>query len=205
MWLVPSCTVFHRLHLCHTCLGQKFDIQMLDRRTHCIRFPFVLRCCLCGLVVRGPGFDSRRYQIFWEVVGLVRGPLSLLSTTQELLGRKSSGSGLENREYGRGDPLLWRRDTLYPQKLALTSPTYGGRSVDIVRLRTKTTELVGQWTWFYSLACDRNRSSGLTFPTMFWDCYRLGNWNMCRTNCPEPQTLDLLHRRPWASTLLTLT
>jgi hypothetical protein len=29
------------------------------------------------------------------------------------------------------------RDTLYPQKLALTSPTSDGRSVDIVRLRTK--------------------------------------------------------------------
>ena len=29
---------------------------------------------------------------------------------------------------------------LYPQKLALTSPTGGGRSVDIVRLRTKATE-----------------------------------------------------------------
>jgi len=31
---------------------------------------------------------------------------------------------------------------LYPQKLALTSPTGGGRSVGIVRLRTKATEFV---------------------------------------------------------------
>jgi hypothetical protein len=30
------------------------------------------------------GFDSRRYQIFWEVVGLEWGPLSLVSTTEEL-------------------------------------------------------------------------------------------------------------------------
>jgi len=29
---------------------------------------------------------------------------------------------------------------LYPQKLALTSPTGGGRSVGIVRLRTEATE-----------------------------------------------------------------
>jgi hypothetical protein len=28
--------------------------------------------------------------------------------------------GLENCEYGRGGPLRWPRDTLYPQKLALT-------------------------------------------------------------------------------------
>jgi hypothetical protein len=34
-------------------------------------------------------------------VGLERGPLSLVSTIVELLGRKSSGSGLENRDYGR--------------------------------------------------------------------------------------------------------
>jgi hypothetical protein len=102
---------------------------------------------VCGLVVRvpgyrsrGPGFVSRRYQIFWEVVGLERGPLSLVSTIEELLGRNSRGSGLENREYVRGDPLRWPRDTLYPQKLALTSPTYGGLSVGIVRLRSKTTE-----------------------------------------------------------------
>ena len=31
---------------------------------------------------------------------------------------------------------------LYPQKLALTSPTGGGRSVGIVRLRTKATEFI---------------------------------------------------------------
>jgi hypothetical protein len=76
---------------------------------------------LCGLVVRvygyrsrGPGFDSRRFQIFWEAVGLERGLLSLVRTTEELLGRNSSGSGQENR-----DPLRWPRNTLYPQKLAL--------------------------------------------------------------------------------------
>jgi hypothetical protein len=37
-------------------------------------------------------------------VGLERGPLSLVSTIEELLGRKSGGSGIEIREYGRGDP-----------------------------------------------------------------------------------------------------
>jgi hypothetical protein len=35
-----------------------------------------------------------RYYIFWEVVGLERGPLSLVGTIEELLGRKSSGCGL---------------------------------------------------------------------------------------------------------------
>jgi hypothetical protein len=33
-------------------------------------------------------------------VALERGPLSLMSTTEELLERESSGSCLENREYG---------------------------------------------------------------------------------------------------------
>jgi hypothetical protein len=75
-------------------------------------------------------------------MGLERGPLSLVTTIEELPGRNSSGSGPENREYGHGDPLRWPRDTLYPQKLALTSPTSGGRLVRIVRLRTKATEFV---------------------------------------------------------------
>jgi hypothetical protein len=33
-----------------------------------------------------------RYQIFWEVVGLERGPLSLVTITEELVEWKSSGS-----------------------------------------------------------------------------------------------------------------
>ena len=47
---------------------------------------------LCGLVdrvsgyrYRGPGFDPRRYQIFWVVVGLEQGPLSLVRSIEELL------------------------------------------------------------------------------------------------------------------------
>ena len=31
-----------------------------------------------GYRYRGPGFDPRRYQIFWVVVGKERGPLSLV-------------------------------------------------------------------------------------------------------------------------------
>jgi hypothetical protein len=31
------------------------------------------------------GFDSRRHQIFWEVVGLERVPLSLVRIIEELL------------------------------------------------------------------------------------------------------------------------
>jgi hypothetical protein len=87
----------------------------------------------CGLWVvrvpgyrsRDPGFDTRHYQISREVMGVERGPLSLVSTIEELFGRKCSGSGLG---YGHGDPLRCPRDTLYPEKLALTSLTSGGCS-----------------------------------------------------------------------------
>jgi hypothetical protein len=88
------------------------------------------------LQIQRPGFDSRCYQIFWEVVGLERGPLSLVSTTEELLGRESSSFGLENREYGSRDPSRWWCGTLYPQNVTLISPTGGGRSVDVVHSRT---------------------------------------------------------------------
>jgi hypothetical protein len=88
------------------------------------------------LQIQRSGFDSRRYQMFWEVVCLERGPLSLVSTTEELLDRKSSGSSLERREYGRRDPSHWPRGTLYPQKLALTSPSSGGRATEFSFFRS---------------------------------------------------------------------
>jgi hypothetical protein len=65
---------------------------------------WVLKKNSCRLVVsvpgyryRGPVLGSRRYQIFWEVVGLERSPRSLVRIIEELLEWKSSGSGLENR------------------------------------------------------------------------------------------------------------
>jgi hypothetical protein len=73
-------------------------------------------------------------------VGLERGSLSLVSTNEELLGRKSSGSGLENRDYGRRRSITLGMTPLYPQKLALTSPTSSGRSVGIVHSRTQATD-----------------------------------------------------------------
>jgi hypothetical protein len=51
-----------------------------------------------------------------------------LSTTEELLDRKVASRS--------------PRGTLYPQKLAIASPTSGGRSVGIVRSRTQTMEFV---------------------------------------------------------------
>jgi hypothetical protein len=89
---------------------------------------------------RDPGFDSRSYQIFWEIVGPERVPLSLVSITGELLKWKSSGSGSRKSRLTAWGRLRWPRDTLYPQKLAVTSLTSGGRSVGLLRLRAKAKE-----------------------------------------------------------------
>jgi hypothetical protein len=68
-----------------------------------------------------------------------RGPLSLVRVIEELLQWKSSGSGLKNRDLTAvGIRCADHSTPLYPQKLALTSLTSGGRSVGIVRLRTKS-------------------------------------------------------------------
>jgi hypothetical protein len=111
--------------------------------------------------IRRPGFDSRHYRIIWKkkerkkktAVGLERGPLSLVSTTEELLGRNSSCSGLESRVYCRRDPSRWPRGTLYPHKLAIISPTSGGRSVGIVRSRTQAMEFIYFMSAHYATAC----------------------------------------------------
>jgi hypothetical protein len=73
-------------------------------------------------------------------VGLERGPLIIVSITEDLLGRKISGYGPEIRDYDRrgSDTLTtWHP---YSQKLALSSPTSGGSSVGIVRSQSQTTE-----------------------------------------------------------------
>jgi hypothetical protein len=56
-------------------------------------------------------------------VGVERGPLSLVSTIEELLKRKGSGFGLENRDYGRrgsapdyATPLSAKVDTNFADK-----------------------------------------------------------------------------------------
>jgi hypothetical protein len=59
-----------------------------------------LRATDPDILVRFPALPD-----FLRKVRLERGPLSLMSTIEELLGRKSSGSGLESREYVRMDPL----------------------------------------------------------------------------------------------------
>jgi hypothetical protein len=87
---------------------------------------------LCGLVVRDPGYRSRspgsipcatRFSDETE-----RGPLSLMSTIEELLGRKCSGSSLESLEYGQWDPSRCPRGTPLASKVG-TNFTYKRRSL----------------------------------------------------------------------------
>jgi hypothetical protein len=73
---------------------------------------------LCRLVVtvpgyrsRGPGFDSRRYQIFWEVMALEGGSLSLVRIHEELLEWKVAAPVLETVIDGRRDLSRWPCDT----------------------------------------------------------------------------------------------
>jgi hypothetical protein len=75
-------------------------------------------------------------------MGLEGDPLSLVSTTEELLERKSIVSGPEKSITAVGDLPSSQRYTPLTAKVGLTSPTSGCRSVSIVRSRTKTTELL---------------------------------------------------------------
>jgi hypothetical protein len=138
------------------------------------------------LQIRRPGFDSRHYQK--KVVGLERDPLSLVSTTEELLD-KSSGSCLENREYGREDPSRWPRSTLYPQKLAVTSLTSGSRTVGVVRSRTHTMEF-----FLIFFICFMYRSKWIIVRQFSW--YISLYWTVSLFCSPPPITQP---PSPWAS------
>jgi hypothetical protein len=108
------------------------------------------------LQIRRPGLDSRHYPK--KSSGSGTGSTQPREYNWGATWQKSSGSCLENREYGRRDPSRWPRGTLYPQKLAMTSPTSGGRSVGIVRSRTQTMEfvLVFDETLFHTHTCGLN-------------------------------------------------
>jgi hypothetical protein len=83
-------------------------------------------------------------------VGLEWGSLSLVNTIEELLGKKLAASakktditavGIRHADY------VTR--SIHTKKLALTSPTSGGRSVSIVRWRAKAMELLLLLLLFY--------------------------------------------------------
>jgi hypothetical protein len=110
------------------------------------------------------GYHTVSYVFRWRSSGLVvrvlgyrsGGPASIPGTTRKKSSgsgtgstqprqyswwatwKKSSGSCLEIGEYNRRDTSRWPRGTLYPQKLAITSPISGSRSVGVVRSRTQT-------------------------------------------------------------------
>jgi hypothetical protein len=68
----------------------KYPGQILDVISNWVAIASFDRLCglvarVFGYISRGPGFDSGHYK---KVVGLEQCPLSLMSTTEELLDRK---------------------------------------------------------------------------------------------------------------------
>jgi hypothetical protein len=62
--------------------GGKYCLRKAGKRLQIIYGSLMVR--VSGYRSRGPGFDSRPHQVFWEVGGLKRGLLSLVRTTEEL-------------------------------------------------------------------------------------------------------------------------
>jgi hypothetical protein len=107
---IPFTPFCHKIHLYNLYKNS----TILNKITNLYLGDLVVR--VPGYRSRGLGFNSRRHQIFWEVVGLERGPLSLVRITGEVLGWKVVAP-------------------VYPQESVLTSPV---AAVSIVRLWTKS-------------------------------------------------------------------
>ena len=104
---------------------------------------------VCGLVVRvsgyryrGPGFDPPALPDFLSSSGSGTGSTQPREVNWGATWmKKSSGSRSRKQRLTAVETRCADHVTpLYPQKLALTSLTGGGRSVGIIRVRTKATE-----------------------------------------------------------------
>jgi hypothetical protein len=73
-------------------------------------------------------------------MGLERGPLSLVITTEELLERKVAAPVYKTENTTVGIRHADHAAPSIHKKLAITSLTTGGRSVGVVRTRTQTIE-----------------------------------------------------------------
>jgi hypothetical protein len=164
-------------HVCSIVLKQSSSKKIL-KLFHILRPPLWSSGQSSWLQFQRSGFDSWRYQFFWEAVGLERGPLSIVSTIKQLLGRNSSGCGLESREYGYGDLLRRPHDTLYPEKLAVTLLTSGER--------TKAKEF-SSYNGFYTV------TTFTVIPVHCWASHypmKTGFWSYCIQNVKGREQLE---------------
>jgi hypothetical protein len=78
----------------------------------------------------------------------------------------------------RGDSLCWRRNTLYPQRLALISLTRGSCFVGIILLRTTATDVFFLFFQYFQA------NSGI-FTRLGYDCFFQILTNLSFTNHPR--------------------
>jgi hypothetical protein len=95
---------------------------------------------------------------------ILLGPLEIVNLAQWLMLALSKGSfwvGVSLPSLEGGNKSSFRNvvfsSTLYPQKLAITSPTSGGRSVGIVRSRTQTMEVGCLFVFVFSSVWNSDR------------------------------------------------
>jgi hypothetical protein len=78
-----------------------------------------------------------------------------VSTIEELLGKESSGSGLESRDYGR--------KIRHADHVAPSSPTSTGRSVGMIRSRTQAMEFSFSFSLLWTARSDMTKISAIAY------------------------------------------